>query len=164
MLTSVRSLRLVRLMSQSRQSWKVNMLYDSECPLCMHEINFLERRNKAGLVNFTDIASPDYDPADNGGVDYERGMKKIHAVLETGEVVAGVAVFREVYQAVGLGWVWAVTRLPGVSWAAERVYSVWASYRMRITGREELEVIFRKRRLTQAKLCDDDQCRVKPER
>merc|ERR1712226_1274413 len=133
------------LSSLSKQKWRINMLYDSECPLCMHEIKFLEKRDKAGLVKFTDIAKSDYDPAENGGVDYETGMRKIHAVLETGQVVAGVTVFREVYKAVGLGWVWAVTRVPGVSWAAEGLYSVWASYRMWITGREELEVIFRKR-------------------
>ena len=147
-------------MSQTSHRWRVNMLYDSQCPLCMHEINFLERRNTAGLVKFTDIASPGYKPQDNGGVDYEAGMKKIHAVLDTGEVVEGVSVFREVYTAVGLGWVWAITRLPGVSWVAERFYSVWAKYRMKLTGREELEVIFRKRKLTQTTLCDDDQCTV----
>ena len=96
------------------------MLYDSQCPLCMHEVKFLERRNNAGLVKFTDIASPDYNPADNGEVDYERGMKVIHAVLDSGEVVEGVAVFRHVYSALGLGWVWALTRLPGIGWVADR--------------------------------------------
>lgn len=146
------------------------MLYDSQCPLCMHEVRFLERRNTAGLVKFTDIASPDYNPTDNGSVDYERGMKVIHAVLETGEVVEGVAVFRHVYSAVGLGWVWALTQLPGLGWAADQIYSVWAQYRMRITGRQELEVIFAKRRQKlsqQGKLCDDhspSQCTLRQDK
>ena len=95
----------------------------------MHEIRFLEKRNGKGLVKFTDIAQSDYDPSVNGGVDYETGMKKIHAVLDTGEVVAGVAVFRHVYDVVGLGWVWRVTTWPGVSWVAEQVYDVWAGLR-----------------------------------
>ena len=160
---------MMRGLANSSRKWKVNMLYDSQCPLCMHEVRFLERRNTAGLVKFTDIASPDYSPAENGGVDYERGMKVIHAVLDTGEVVEGMAVFRQVYSAVGLGWVWAITRLPGLGWAADLVYSVWARYRMRITGREELEIIFRKRRqkLSQeGKLCDASQteCKVREEK
>ena len=165
--SSVSVFRLIsRGLSNASRRWRVNMLYDSQCPLCMHEVRFLERRNTAGLVKFTDIASPDYNPADNGEVDYERGMKVIHAVLESGEVVEGVAVFRHVYTALGLGWVWAITRLPGISWAADRVYSVWAKQRMRITGREELEVIFSKRRqnLSQkGKLCGDShsQCQVR---
>ena len=36
------------------------------------------------------------------GVNYEAGMKKIHAVTETGEVIAGMEVFREVYKVGGL--------------------------------------------------------------
>ena len=115
------SLLQLRTMCQSLNNWKVNMLYDSECPLCMHEIRFLEKRNTKGLVKFTDIARRDYDPSQNGDIDYETGMKKIHAVLDTGEVVAGVAVFRHVYDAVGLGWMWRVTTLPGVSLVAEQV-------------------------------------------
>ena len=53
------------------------MLYDSECPLCMHEIKFLEKRDKKGLVKFTDLADPDYNPKHNGHVDYERGMRRM---------------------------------------------------------------------------------------
>ena len=88
------------------------MLYDSQCPLCMHEINFLERRNTAGLVKFTDIASPGYKPEDNGGVDYEAGMKKIHAVLDTGEVLAQHAMHGEDY-GIGVG----IVRVPKALWA-----------------------------------------------
>ena len=40
----------------------------------MHEINFLERRNKAGLVKFTDIASPDYWGGGGGGGGVQRGL------------------------------------------------------------------------------------------
>ena len=154
-----------RLLSSTKK-WRINMLYDSECPLCMHEIKFLEKRDKKGLVKFTDLADPEYNPEQNGDVDYETGMRRMHAVLDTGEVISGVAVFREVYTAVGLGWVWRVTSVPGVSSVAERLYTVWADWRMWITGREDLEVIFRKRRLAKTggeTLCDadSDSCKVK---
>ena len=152
--------------SLSEEKWRINMLYDSECPLCMHEIKFLEKRDKKGLVKFTDLADPAYKPEHNGHVDYETGMRRMHAVLDTGEVISGVAVFREVYNAVGLGWVWRLTSVPGLSSVAERLYTVWADWRMWITGREDLEIIFKKRRLSKTEgetLCDDDSdsCKVK---
>ena len=158
---------LRRCKNTESHRWKVNMLYDSECPLCMHEVRFLERRNKAGLVKFTDIADPEYRPDENGNVGYEEGMERIHAVLDDGRVISGVPVFHEVYSAVGLWWVFAMTQVPGVAWVLERGYRVWASWRMRITGREELEEIFKKRRqLLEAmkdrerKLCHDKECKL----
>ena len=41
------------------------------------------------------ILSPSYPFL---GVNYEAGMKKIHAVTDTGAVIAGMEVFREVYK------------------------------------------------------------------
>ena len=160
-------MRLLRPMCGQSRQWKVNMLYDSECPLCMHEIRFLEGRNKAGLVKFTDIAHPEYKPEENGCVGYEEGMKRIHAVMDDGSVISGVPVFPEVYKAVGLGWVWAVTQWPGVAWGAEKLYGVWAGWRMKITGREELEEIFIKRRKIlaamkdrESNLCNEKECKL----
>ena len=143
------------------------MLYDSQCPLCMHEVNFLKKRDTHGKVKFTDIADLTYIPAENGDVSYERGMEKIHAVTHTGEVIVGMEVFRKVYQAVGLGWVWSFTQLPGFRVVFDRFYDVWAGWRMKITGRPELEQIFQERKQIlkkfnekSDKLCDDD-CKVK---
>lgn len=45
------------------------------------------------------------------------------------------------------------------------MYDVWAGLRMKITGREELEVIFKKRRLKNMEagsLCDNDKCDIGP--
>ncbi|MQI72041.1 DUF393 domain-containing protein, partial [Escherichia coli] len=32
---------------QSPKDWKIKMLYDGECPLCMREVNMLRKRNKS---------------------------------------------------------------------------------------------------------------------
>jgi predicted DCC family thiol-disulfide oxidoreductase YuxK len=38
-------------------SWKIKLLYDGECPLCVREVNFLTKRDAGrGLVAFVDIA------------------------------------------------------------------------------------------------------------
>ncbi|XP_023331456.1 uncharacterized protein At5g50100, chloroplastic [Eurytemora carolleeae] len=94
-------------------------------------------------------------------------MKKIHAVTSSGEVIVGMHVFREVYKAVGLGWVWAFTQLPGFNSVCDRFYDYWAAWRMKITGRPELEHVFAERKQIlkkfnqgSDKLCEDE-CKVK---
>ncbi|BAY20211.1 hypothetical protein NIES21_60810 (plasmid) [Anabaenopsis circularis NIES-21] len=44
-------------------SWKIKLLYDGQCPLCLREVNFLKNRDAGrGLVAFVDIAADDYNP------------------------------------------------------------------------------------------------------
>ena len=94
-------------------------------------------------------------------------MKKIHAITATGDVVVGMEVFRQVYEAVGLGWVWRFTQWPAFRPAFDRFYDVWAGWRMRLTGRPELEEVFRQRKQIllkyseqSDKLCDNA-CKIK---
>ena len=87
-------------------SWKIKLLYDGECPLCVREVNFLTKRDAGrGLVAFVDIAADDYKSEANGGVDYETAMGRIHAVLPDGTLVKNIEVFRRVYETLGMGWV-----------------------------------------------------------
>lgn len=131
------------------------MLYDGDCPLCMREVNMLRERNKSyGAIKFVDISSKDYSPDDNQGLDYETSMGRIHAVLSDGTVVTDVEAFRKLYEEVGLGWVYAVTKYEPVASMANAVYGLWAKYRMQITGRPPLEEIMASRRA--ADECKDD--------
>lgn len=140
----------------STTSWKIKLLYDSECPLCLHEVNFLQRRDAGrGLVAFVDIADPDYSPAENGGVDYATAMGRIHAVLPDGSVIKNVEVFRRIYQVLGLGWVYAITQLPIVGGLADWLYGLWADRRLALTGRPDLETI-----VAQRQACSSDRCQI----
>ena len=47
-------------------------------------------------------------------------MASIHALTPDGRVLRGVAVFHEMYAAVGLGWLMAPTRWPRLAGLAER--------------------------------------------
>jgi len=116
--------------------WLVKVLYDGECPLCSREIRFLERRDKGrGMVCFEDISDPHFD-ASVYGLDADQVMARIHAVLPDGRVVEGLEVFRRAYDAVGLGWLLAPTRMPGLRSPAELAYRMFARNRLRWTGRE----------------------------
>lgn len=153
-------------------TWKIKLLYDGECPLCLREVNFLKKRDAGrGLVCFVDIADQDYDPAENGGVDFETAMGRIHAVLPDGSVVKNVEVFRRVYEILGMGWVYAATQLPLVGALADAVYGIWADRRLALTGRANLETILAARQAAHhSSTCDgsaDDstgRCRLNEEK
>ncbi|XP_021719001.1 uncharacterized protein At5g50100, mitochondrial-like [Chenopodium quinoa] len=143
------------------QNWKIKMLYDGDCPLCMREVNMLRERDKQyGAIKFVDISSEDYSPEENQGLDYNTVMGKIHAILADGTVVTNVEAFRKLYEAVGLGWVYAITKFEPVATIAEAVYGVWAKYRLQITGRPPIEEILESRRKKDEMCNDSNSCKM----
>lgn len=123
-------------------NWRIKLLYDGECPLCLREVDFLKKRDAdRGLVAFVDIADQDYSPEENGGVDFETAMGRIHAVLPDGTVIQNVEVFRRVYEILGMGWIYAITKLPIIGALVDRIYDIWANWRLRLTGRPTLAEI-----------------------
>jgi predicted DCC family thiol-disulfide oxidoreductase YuxK len=146
--------------SPATSAWQIKLLYDGECPLCLREINFLAKRDAGrGLVAFVDIAADDYAPAANGGIDFETAMGRIHALLPDGTVIKNVAVFRQVYEILGIGWIYALTKVPIVGFLADALYGVWADRRLALTGRPKLETVIADRQKRLA--CQAEQrCRL----
>lgn len=127
-------------------AYEIKLLYDGECPLCLREVNFLRKKDAGrGKVVFVDIADDNYSPEENAGIDYETAMTRIHAVLADGTVVKNIEAFRKVYEVLGMGWIYALTKIPVIGWIANKVYEIWANLRLKITGREDLSVILTKR-------------------
>lgn len=115
----------------------------------MREVNMLRKRDKAqNKIGFVDISSQDYSAKDNAGITYEEAMGSIHGILPGDKVITNVDVFRKLYEVVGLGWVYAVTRIGFISKLANRVYALWAKYRLPITGRPDIETVLRQRKET----------------
>ncbi len=112
----------------------VEVFYDGDCPLCMREIRMLMRRDRAGRIQFTDIAAATFDPAAYGK-DLAAFMARIHGRLPDGTWIEGVEVFRRLYAAIGFGWLVAVTRVPGISHLLRLGYHLFAKNRLRLTGR-----------------------------
>ncbi|WP_414545453.1 thiol-disulfide oxidoreductase DCC family protein [Nostoc sp. CCY0012] len=140
-------------------AWKIKLLYDGECPLCMREVNFLKKRDAGrGLVAFVDIADENYNPEENGGVDFETAMGRIHAVLPDGTLVKNVEVFRRIYETLGMGWIYAITKLPVIGAIADFLYGIWADKRLALTKRPNLKTILEER---QQRMCDTEgRCRA----
>ncbi|KAE9453795.1 hypothetical protein C3L33_14329, partial [Rhododendron williamsianum] len=132
---------------KSPDNWKVKMLYDGECPLCMREVNMLRERDKQyGAIKFVDISSDEYSPKENQGLDYETVMGRIHAILSDGTVVTDV---ENALQNCDFQYKLELA----IATIADAVYGVWAKYRLQITGRPSLEEVLeaRKNKLSQHK-------------
>ena len=128
--------------SNTKPNWKIKLLYDGECPLCVREVNFLQKKDAGrGIINFVDIADENYDPQQNAGIDFETAMGRIHAITNEGKIIRNVEVFRRVYEALGMGWIYAVTKLPVLGAIADLLYNIWADWRLKLTGRPDLETI-----------------------
>ncbi|MEY2831205.1 MAG: hypothetical protein RLZZ574_463, partial [Cyanobacteriota bacterium] len=58
-----------------------------------------------------------------------------------GTIVKNVEVFRQVYEQLGMGWVYAITKLKIIGAIADWLYKIWADWRLKITGRAEIDQI-----------------------
>ncbi|OIT04911.1 PREDICTED: uncharacterized protein At5g50100, mitochondrial [Nicotiana attenuata] len=124
---------------QSPENWKIKMLYDGDCPLCMREVDMLKERNKVyGTIKFVDISSDEYSPEENEGLDYKTVMGTIHAILSDGTVVTNVE----------------------IATIADTVYGVWAKYRLQITGRPPLEEVILARKNKEEMCKDNKACKI----
>ena len=119
----------------------LTLLFDGGCPLCVREVRFLQRRDRQVRLAFVDIDASDYDEAAHAGISYRVAMGRIHAITGSGEVLRDVAVFREAYRLIGLGWLYAPTRWPLIGSVVDWVYGIWAARRLQITGRADLEAL-----------------------
>ena len=127
-------------------SWRIRLLYDGDCPLCLREVNFLTKKDAGrGLVDFVDVAADNYNPTENGGIDFETAMGRIHAVLPDGSTIKNVEVFRRVYEALGMGWVYAATKWPVIGPLVDWAYGLWADLRLKVTGRGDLANVVKER-------------------
>ena len=127
---------------------RLTLLYDGGCPLCLREVGLLRSRDQrlhpeALRLAFVDIDAPEYDSQAHGGISYRDAMGRIHGLRPDGTVLRDVAVFREAYRLVGLGWLYAPSDWPGLRPLVDAVYGFWARWRLRITGRPDLDQLCR---------------------
>ena len=126
---------------------KLTIFFDGGCPLCKREVDFLQSRNKNGSLHFIEINSSDFSLELEYGITYKQSMERIHALKSDGSLIMDIKVFQEAYKLIGLGWIYAPTRLPIIDKLIEFIYWFWAKNRLKITFRPSLE-----------KLCSERSC------
>ncbi len=108
---------------------RYKLLYDGECPFCRREVAMLKRFDREGNLIIEDITAIGFNPACYG-LTREEVTGVLHGILPDGRIVSRLEAIREAYRAVGLGWLVAPAGLPGVHWALDRMYGVFARNRI----------------------------------
>ena len=109
----------------------------------------MNSRNQKGYLTFIDINSLDFSLELEYGITYKQAMERIHALRSDGSVIKDIKVFQEAYSLIGLGWIYAPTKLPILDNFIEFIYRLWAKYRLKITFRPSIE-----------KLCTERDCGI----
>ena len=128
---------------------KLTIFFDGGCPLCKREVDFLQSKNQKGALRFIDINTSDFCSDLKYGITYKQAMDRIHAMKSDGSVIKDIKVFQEAYSLIGLGWIYAPTKLPILDKFIEFIYGLWAKYRLKITLRPSIE-----------KLCAEKGCKL----
>ena len=118
---------------------KLTFLFDGGCPLCLRETNFLKTRDTLKQIAFIDINSKDYDQRLFKGISYSEAMLNLHGILQNGKIIKGLDVLAYSYELIGLGWVYYPLKIKFLSPLLRLVYRYWAKYRLKITGRPNIE-------------------------
>jgi predicted DCC family thiol-disulfide oxidoreductase YuxK len=113
---------------------QVEVFFDGDCPLCKREMGLMQRLDKKRQVRFTDIAAAEFQ-ADQYGLTFDDFMAEIRGRLPDGTMIQGVEVFRQLYKALGWGWLSSLSRLPGISHGLDFGYRIFARNRLKLTGR-----------------------------
>ena len=128
---------------------KLTIFFDGGCPLCKREVDFLRSKNKKEHLRFIDINSSDFSLDLKYEITYKQAMERIHALKSDGSVIKDIKVFQEAYNLIGLGWIYAPTKLPIIDKLVELIYGFWAKYRLKLTFRPSIE-----------KLCSERGCNL----
>ena len=124
---------------------ELTILFDGGCPLCNKEILFLKRKDIKKKLNYVDINDEKYNPNEYLGITYSNAMSRVHGITSDNQIIKDLEVFYKAYKAIGLGWIYAPTKIPILKECTGLIYTIWAKYRLKITKRAPLEELCRKR-------------------
>ena len=118
-------------MSDRAISTATTMFYDGSCPLCRREVAHYRRLDRAGRVNWLDIAA-DPAPLAEHGLTRTEAMQRLHALDREGRLVSGAWAFAAIWAELpAYRWLARLVRglrlLPLIDWA----YRHFARWRFR---------------------------------
>ena len=115
-----------------KQPSRLTVYYDGNCPLCLREIGFYQRRRGAGEILWVDVAA---GQAERVAPDLCRddALKRFHVRLPDGRLVYGARAFTEVWCALP-GFRWAGRLLSGrlMLLLLEPAYTLFLRFRPRL--------------------------------
>ena len=118
---------------------KFIFLFDGGCPFCLRETSFLRNKDVSNKINFVDINNDNYNPLLYKNISYEAAMSNLHGILENGYIIQGLDVLAYSYKLIGLAWVYYPLKIVFLAPFLRLIYQYWAKYRLKITGRSNIE-------------------------
>ena len=114
------------------------MFYDGDCPLCAKEVRHYRQLDRAGAVEWVDIAR-EPQRLEALGVSRAAGMRRLHALDRQGRLVSGVPAFAAVWDGLpGYRYLARVIRALGLVGPLDRVYGRFARWRYQRRCRDGL--------------------------
>jgi len=110
---------------------KPMMFFDGGCPLCRREVEHYRRLDRAGAVEWIDIAA---DPARLAplGVAPAAAFRHLHVVDKRGELQVGAWAFAAIWDVLPYyRWLGRAVRVPGMLPVLDRMYRRFADWRLR---------------------------------
>ncbi|GAA4902825.1 DUF393 domain-containing protein [Ferrimonas pelagia] len=112
---------------------RLTIFNDSECTLCSKEMAHLMARDPLHLIRLEPLGQADLAQR-YPWLDIRCANQILHGVTADGEVLTGLDVTHAAWSLVGLGWLTAPLRWPGLRWFADRGYGAFATHRQRISA------------------------------
>ena len=107
----------------------ITIFYDGKCGLCSKEIEHYRKIAPRGIFHWQDITQSMVLLSDHGG-SLSEGLKKLHAVDESGKLLRGVDAFILIWQQLDYWKMLAfIVRLPGIYKVAGWLYDAFAQWR-----------------------------------
>jgi len=110
------------------ESPPLTVLYDGACPLCRREIGVYRGLKPNTPVCFADVSDAALPLPD--GTTREQLLARFHVRGSDGSLLSGAQAFLALWAALpGWRWLALIGRLPGATWAMERLYRVFLRLR-----------------------------------
>ena len=118
---------------------KVTMYHDGECPLCKFEVKTMQKLDTAKAIHWVDITK-DKKALENSGISYQQAMARIHVQDENQKMLTGVQGFMTVWKHLPYyrRIVPVIEHIPFLLPVLESIYTLFAKYRLPLTGKKPL--------------------------
>ena len=125
--------------TNSKVEQKVTMFHDGDCPLCKFEVQAMEKLDINNSIRWVDITK-EKEALDKVGISYQDAMARIHVQDENQNMLTGVRGFLVVWKHLPYyrRVVPIIERVPLLLPIMEFVYTVFAKYRLPLTGKKQL--------------------------
>ena len=102
--------------------------YDGLCPLCMHEVKILQKKDVQQKILFEDINQPNFITK-YSFINKDKVDKILHGLNRDNEIITGLEVTYLAWSLVGCKWLVAPLRWPVARSIFRRLYFVFAKHR-----------------------------------